>query len=176
MLGSGESEVNERAQCLRADGEGVASGEWRVASGEWRVAIELLRWFGQETTARTSLCKTNFSPVLNGRVVEKSVGRGALSPCLRLHWPPVTPTTPSPLATRHSPLPPHLPLTRRITVVRTTEWGNPRRTKQLAAFGFTGHRPPATLPSRSAIARPRLSGRLPLGTLALFPPLRPGRY
>src|SRR5208282_667907 len=55
-------------------------------------------------------------------------------------------------------------------------WGNPRRTKQLAAFGFTGHPPPAALPSRSAIARPRLSGRLPLGTLALFPPLRLGRF
>ena len=40
----------------------------------------------------------------------------------------------------------HLPVTRRIKVVRTTEWGNPGRTKQLAAFGFTGHRPPATLP------------------------------
>src|SRR5208283_358444 len=70
----------------------------------------------------------------------------------------------------------HLPVTRRIEVVRTTEWGNRRRTKQLAAFGFTGHRPPATLPSRSAIARPRLSARLPLGTLALFPPLRPGVF
>src|SRR5271157_5768433 len=70
----------------------------------------------------------------------------------------------------------HLPVTRRIEVVRTTEWGNPRRTKQLAALGFTGHRPPATLPSRSAIARPRLSARLPLGTLALFPPLRPGVF
>jgi len=70
----------------------------------------------------------------------------------------------------------HLPVTRGIKVVRTTEWGNPRRTKRLAAFGFTGHRPPAALPSRSAIARPRLSGRLPLGSLALFPPLRPGRF
>src|SRR5208282_1779420 len=30
---------------------------------------------------------------------------------------------------------------RRIKVVRTTEWGDPRRTKQFAAFGFTGHRP-----------------------------------
>ncbi len=46
----------------------------------------------------------------------------------------------------------------------------------LARFGFTVHRPPATLPSRSAIARPRLSARLPLGTLALFPPPRPGRF
>ena len=62
----------------------------------------------------------------------------------------------------------HLPVARRIKAVRTTEWANPRR--------FTGHRPPATLPSRSAIARPRLSPRLPLGTLALFPPLRPGRF
>ena len=35
----------------------------------------------------------------------------------------------------------HLPVTRRIKVDRATEWGNPRRTKQLAAFGFTGHRP-----------------------------------
>src|SRR5208283_5051181 len=70
----------------------------------------------------------------------------------------------------------HLPVTRRIKVVRTTEWGNPRRTKQCAAFGFPAHRPPATLPSRSAIARPRLSARLPLGTLALFPPLRPGVF
>src|SRR5271166_4204441 len=70
----------------------------------------------------------------------------------------------------------HLPVTRRIKVVRTTEWGNPRRTKQCAAFGFPAHRPPATLPSRSAIARPRLCPRLPLGTLALFPPLRPGHF
>ena len=70
----------------------------------------------------------------------------------------------------------HLAVTRRIKVVRTTEWGNPGRTKQLAAFGFTGHRPPATLPSRSAIARPRLSPRLLLGTLALFPPLRRGSF
>ena len=45
-----------------------------------------------------------------------------------------------------------------------------------AAFGLTGHRPPATLPSRSVIARARLSPRLLLGTLALFPPLRPGRF
>jgi len=73
---------------------------------EWRVAKELLRWFGQETTARTSLYKTDFSPVLNGSAVEKSVGRGALSPCLRLDWPPVTPTIPSPLATRNWSLPP----------------------------------------------------------------------
>src|SRR5271157_4473744 len=65
----------------------------------------------------------------------------------------------------------HLPVTRRIKVVRTTEWGDPRRTRQLAACGCTGRRPPATLPSRSAIARPRLAPRLPLGTLALFPPL-----
>src|SRR5271166_5756323 len=70
----------------------------------------------------------------------------------------------------------HLPVTRRIKVARTTKWGKPRHTKQLAALGFPGHRPPAALPSRSAIARPRLSARLPLGTLALFPPLRPGRF
>src|SRR5271166_6832325 len=62
----------------------------------------------------------------------------------------------------------HLPVTRRIKAVRTTEWANPRR--------FTGHRAPATLPSRSAIARARLSPRLLLRTLALFPPLRPGRF
>ncbi len=34
---------------------------------------DLLRWFGQglQTTARTSLHKTNFSSVLDGRLVEK---------------------------------------------------------------------------------------------------------
>src|SRR5208337_54799 len=65
MLGTEESEVNESARCLRADEE-------RVASSEWRVAKELLRWFGQETTARTSLYKTDLSPVLDGRAVGKS--------------------------------------------------------------------------------------------------------
>src|SRR5271166_2257126 len=55
-----------------------------------------------------------------------------------------------------------------------TRLGTSRR--RPAAFGFTGHRPPATLPSRSAIARARLSPRLLLRTLALFPPLRPGRF
>jgi len=83
---------------------------------------------------------------------------------------------PSPVITYPMRATLYLPVTRRIKVVRTMEWGNPRRTKQLAAFGSTGHRPPATLPSRSAIARPRLSGRFPLGTLALFPPLRFGRF
>jgi len=43
-------------------------------------------------------------------------------------------------------------VTGRIKVVRTTEWRNPGRTKELAALGFTGHRPPTALPSRSAIA------------------------
>ena len=37
-------------------------------------------------------------------------------------------------------------------------------------------RPPATLPSGSATAHPRFSARLPLGTLALFLPIRPGRF
>ncbi len=103
-------------------------------------------------------------------MVEKTVGRGALSPCLRLHWPL---RFHSPLATNHSPLPLHLPVTRRIKVVRTTEWGNPRHTNQLAALGFTAHRPPATLPSRSAIARPRLCPRLPLELWLRFRPSAP---
>ncbi len=62
MLGSEESEVNESTQCLRADKEGVASGERTVA---------LVR-AGQETTARISLYKTDLSPALDGRAVVKS--------------------------------------------------------------------------------------------------------
>ena len=55
-----------------------------------------------------------------------------------------------------------------------TRLGTSRR--RLAALGFPAHRPLVALPSRSAIARARLCPRLPLGTLALFPSLRPGRF
>src|SRR5271166_671166 len=45
------------------------NSEWRVASGERTVALARA---GRGTLARTSLYQTNFSPDLNGRVVEKS--------------------------------------------------------------------------------------------------------
>ena len=69
-----------------------------------------------------------------------------------------------------------LPVTRRIKVVRTTEWGNPAaRSSSLPSTSLaTGRRPlcRAGRPSRDL-------GFLlvsPLGNLALFPPLSPGRF
>ena len=61
FLGAEDPDYNEsRANCTSSAGLHVRVQTKR----EWRVAKELLRWFGQETTARISLCKTDLSPAL----------------------------------------------------------------------------------------------------------------